>query len=371
MTSCPSAEAPTGPWPWQQLWHGPATQAGWPWPDFDRAALDALLWTAGPLLAGDAWLTSPERRESFPRREGTRLREWLRSGFLRGQTVVVDRLEHHTPPVAAWARALGDAVGAEAEVSAVLTPAQASGYPLHRDASDVLVFQLQGRKHWRCHPGEPRRAGQVEVLGPGSLATPPLHLTLAAGECLLVPAGVPHEAHTGPEASLHLTVSLRGYRWLDLLLDLARAAARHDDTLRSSASADTAVRAVQRFLQAAPAARATALHECARRALQTPPPLAGGALTGPDTTFDLAGTWRLPAHARLLVEAGATGVTLACNGRVATRLRAAPALEPTLRWVAGRSSPFSAADLPPWLPYEQQCELLRQLAAEGVIEPAA
>ena len=99
-----------------------------------------------------------------------------------------------------------------------LTPSNSQGFGLHYDPHDVILFQIDGAKHWKVY-------APVETLPiEGSLPMkefPPTECLfdglVEAGDILYIPRGFPHEAITTEARSLHLSTGLRPIKWLHLI----------------------------------------------------------------------------------------------------------------------------------------------------------
>jgi ribosomal protein L16 Arg81 hydroxylase len=102
------------------------------------------------------------------------------------------------------------------------------------DTHDVFTLQLHGTKEW--HIGS-----ATDELPLASASHKRLHLTAdferyvsRPGDVLYLPRGVPHEAVTSTSSSLHLTVGIHVYRWLDLLREALEAVAMQRPALRKA-----------------------------------------------------------------------------------------------------------------------------------------
>ena len=141
--------------------------------------------------------------------------------FQRGATIVLQALHLYHSPLARFARELGQDLGQAVQVNAYYTPRAAQGLPVHHDTHDVFCLQVAGEKRWLVYepaldlPLKSQRYRR-ELGEPGA---PTLDVTLRAGDVLYLPRGWLHEALTSESDSLHLTVGLSSYTWLDALKD--------------------------------------------------------------------------------------------------------------------------------------------------------
>jgi ribosomal protein L16 Arg81 hydroxylase len=93
------------------------------------------------------------------------------------------------------------------------------GLDLHRDDQEVFILQLDGRKRWLLYGSSVNGADRTDL---SNTAVPPagaaLDQILAPGDLLYIPRGCYHVAVPMNEPALHLTVSVRTARGMDLLL---------------------------------------------------------------------------------------------------------------------------------------------------------
>jgi hypothetical protein len=99
-------------------------------------------------------------------------------------------------------------LGHPCQVNAYITPAGAQGLDLHEDAHDVFVLQAFGRKHWEVH------------AAPEEEPRDPLHVEVASGATIYMPAGTPHAARAQGVLSGHLTVGVHVTPWREVLTDV-------------------------------------------------------------------------------------------------------------------------------------------------------
>jgi hypothetical protein len=137
--------------------------------------------------------------------------------FEAGATLVLQALHHTWPPLAEFCRFLEIELGHPAQANAYFTPRDAQGLPVHHDTHDVFSLQVAGEKRWLVYepalelPLNDQRYGP-ELGEPGG----PVHdVTLRAGDTLYLPRGWLHQAMTSSTDSLHITVGVNVYTWLD------------------------------------------------------------------------------------------------------------------------------------------------------------
>jgi lysine-specific demethylase/histidyl-hydroxylase NO66 len=162
--------------------------------------------------------------------------------FERGATIVIQALHLHHEPLARFARELERDLSEPVQVNAYYTPSSSQGLPVHHDTHDVFCLQVAGDKRWLVYepvlelPLKDQRYAR-ELGAPGE---PVLDVTLRPGDMLYLPRGWLHEALTSDSDSLHLTVGVTAYTWLDAL-KAALEDCRDDLAFRRSVSEDGSI----------------------------------------------------------------------------------------------------------------------------------
>jgi hypothetical protein len=152
-----------------------------------------------------------------------------------GATIVLQALHVNWAPLAAFCRELEEELGHATQANAYYTPRRSQGFAVHHDTHDVFVLQVSGEKRWLVYepllelPLKTQRYAK-ELGEPGA----PTHdLKLAAGDVLYLPRGWLHEALTSDLDSLHVTVGVNVYTWLDAVKGAVEALEADVDLRRS------------------------------------------------------------------------------------------------------------------------------------------
>jgi ribosomal protein L16 Arg81 hydroxylase len=155
--------------------------------------------------------------------------------FEAGATIVLQGLHYNWRPLAEFCRGLEATLGHPVQANAYYTPRGSQGLPVHHDTHDVFVLQVTGHKRWLVYnpvfelPLREQRY-KAELGAPGD----PVHdLTLAAGDVLYLPRGWMHEALTSDADSLHITVGVNVYSWIDAVRAAVDSCADDIDFRRS------------------------------------------------------------------------------------------------------------------------------------------
>jgi len=142
-----------------------------------------------------------------------------------GHTLILNQIEKSWPKLSPLIERLGEVFCARIGVNAYLTPKGSRAFPLHIDNQDSFILQVSGEKVWQLHDLDHLPA-QLEYGQ--DLAAAPLwdrleavphraEICLRPGDLLYLPRGMPHCAVARDAPSLHLTVSITCFHWVDLL----------------------------------------------------------------------------------------------------------------------------------------------------------
>jgi JmjC domain len=138
-----------------------------------------------------------------------------------GATIVLQALHVNWRPLGVFCRLLEDALGHAVQANAYYTPRGSQGFAVHHDTHDVLVLQIAGEKRWLLYdpllelPLKHQRYSSTL----GEHGEPSDDLVLRAGDTLYLPRGWLHEAKTSDYDSLHLTIGVTAYTWIDATRD--------------------------------------------------------------------------------------------------------------------------------------------------------
>jgi len=159
----------------------------------------------------------------------------LGRAYGRGKTVIIMAMQQRWMPIAGLCRTLEATFHCNVHANMYLTPPGAQGFDVHFDTHEVLVLQLEGEKTWRLY-GAPRSLPLVEdkLNVSRDQLGPPREVHLKMGDLLYIPRGFAHEAFTSGVRSLHLTIGINVYRWVDLIHEALDDLSRRDVRFRGS-----------------------------------------------------------------------------------------------------------------------------------------
>jgi len=157
-----------------------------------------------------------------------------------GATIVLQALHVYHPPLAHFCRSLERELGHPVQTNAYYTPPAAQGFPVHHDTHDVFCLQVAGEKRWLVYPPVLELPLRDQKYAPemGEPGEAVLDVTLRPGDTLYLPRGWLHKAMTSETHSLHLTVGVAVYTWLDALKAALEEAASEEPDLRRGVPAE-------------------------------------------------------------------------------------------------------------------------------------
>jgi hypothetical protein len=285
--------------------------------------------------------------------------------FDRGSTMVLQGLHHWWPALASFCRSLESSLGHPSQCNAYYTPHSAQGLPVHHDTHDVFCLQVSGEKRWLVYepawllPLKDQRYKE-EMGAPGE---PVLDVTLARGDMLYLPRGWLHAAMTSETDSLHLTIGVNVYTWLDAFRAALDSCA-NDLEFRRSAESGNAGALLERL--AARLSPDDVQRRRRRKLVRSRRPVLEGQIDQLRALRELDAETELERRQTVLADLTVHGDTarLAFEGR---RLEFPAHAREALEFVLGADEPFRAADLPGSLDEEGRLVLVTRLVREGLL----
>lgn len=156
--------------------------------------------------------------------------------FAEGATIIFNQLQRRVPALARLCVSLGKTFGSRVQTNIYLTPPDAQGFKPHWDTHDVFVLQISGRKQWSVYGTEvtlPLKGQSFDsaLHRPGPVTE---EFELEAGSVVYIPRGLMHSARSSAEASLHITLGITAFTWMDFFVESVAAAGLKDSRLRQS-----------------------------------------------------------------------------------------------------------------------------------------
>jgi hypothetical protein len=285
--------------------------------------------------------------------------------FDRGSTLVLQGLHHWWPAVAAFCRSLESSLGHPTQCNAYYTPRSAQGLPVHHDTHDVFSLQVSGEKRWLVYtpawelPLKDQRY-KDSMGGPGE---PVLDVTLAPGDALYLPRGWLHAATTSVTDSLHLTIGVNVYTWLDAFRSALDSCAT-DVEFRRSVDTGDASALLERL--AARLSPSDVQRRKRRKLVRSRRPILDGQIEQLRALRDLDAQTELERRPTVLADLMLHGdaARLAFEGRT---LEFPAHAREELDFMLRAEEPFRTADLPGALDEQGRLVLVTRLVREGLL----
>jgi bifunctional lysine-specific demethylase and histidyl-hydroxylase NO66 len=286
--------------------------------------------------------------------------------FEAGATIVIQGLHLNRAETAAFCRALESALGHPVQANAYYTPRGSQGLAVHHDTHDVFVLQIAGEKRWLVYepvlelPLKEQRY-RAELGSPGE---PVIDTVLGPGATLYLPRGWLHEARTSEVDSLHLTVGINVYTWLDAFRD-ALSDVEDDLGFRRAAEQGSAPDELLELLGERLGGDDVTRRKHARLERRRRPVLDGqlSQLRALDSVTSGTPLERRPT-AFATVEANGDAIAVAFHGK---RLVLPARLADEIAFLVDVEGAFSADDLPGDLDKGGRLVLVRRLVREGFL----
>jgi len=139
--------------------------------------------------------------------------------YADGYTIVVNEVERFWKPIREFCQNLQLFFNCKVVANMYLTPKGQKALLPHYDTHDVYAIQIHGKKHWKLY--DPEYATPIlnsfQPIFQREQLKNCQDVEVNAGDVLYVPRGVPHEAISMDESSLHLTIGVYPVQWMDLL----------------------------------------------------------------------------------------------------------------------------------------------------------
>ena len=293
---------------------------------------------------------------------GTADVERVLAEFEDGATIVLQGLHLNWQPLAEFCRSLETELGHPAQANAYFTPRAAQGLPVHHDTHDVFSLQVAGEKRWLVYEPAwdlPLKHQRYKAETMGDPGQPVLDVTLRAGDTLYLPRGWLHEAKTSETDSLHLTVGVNVYTWMDAFRAALDSCAREVGFRRSPGGEDPGdlLDLLAGQLQPEDVERRRR-----RKLVRTRRPVLGGQLSQLRALESLDVDTVVERRATVLFDF--EGATLSFEGK---DLAFPDEAAENLAFVAQSDEPFTPADLPGELDDEGRLVFVRGLVREGFL----
>lgn len=157
--------------------------------------------------------------------------DYVYQAYGQGYTLLMTKVHQKHRKIRMLCRSLEEAclrnqvpLSSQVKANTYLTPKNSMGFPVHYDNHDVIVVQISGKKEWSIFNSLEQHPIEKCTVSPDIEETLQLQskFTLNPGNWIYIPRGHYHKAHTSNNIhSLHVTISLNSYTWIDLIRRLA------------------------------------------------------------------------------------------------------------------------------------------------------
>lgn len=155
----------------------------------------------------------------FENQDGSLNLNQLYTAYADGNTIVVNEIQRFWDPIKNLVESIRQYMGHHVVANLYLTPENEKALSPHYDSHDVFALQISGEKHWILYDDTYYKTPLMHSFQPifqREQLTGAKEITLKAGDLLYMPRGVPHEAYTTDQSSMHITLGVHSTQWLDL-----------------------------------------------------------------------------------------------------------------------------------------------------------
>jgi hypothetical protein len=284
--------------------------------------------------------------------------------FEDGATIVLQALHHNWAPLAAFCRRLEAALGEPVQANAYFTPRSAQGLAVHHDMHDVFVLQISGEKHWRVYEPVielPLKGQTYSKAKHGAPGAPVEDGVLEAGDTMYLPRGWLHDALTADSESLHVTIGVKVYTWLDAVT-AALDDCRREVGFRRSVPADGEMHDDLLAALAEQLAPEQVARRKRERFVRSRRPLREGELTQLGALDGLTAESLLERRSTVIADLDFPHLSF--EGKTITFPEH---VQDEVEFLVAADAPFSAGELPGDLDDEGRLVLVRRLVREGFL----
>jgi ribosomal protein L16 Arg81 hydroxylase len=145
----------------------------------------------------------------------------IRTEYQAGATISLPGFHRAWEPLGTLAAAVEAEFDHPAHTNVYITPGNAIGFSPHYDTHEVFVLQIAGSKRWRIHEPPLPLPHRSQPFDPRSYvpSVPLLEVDLTSGDLLYLPRGFVHTTATSDSFSVHITLGITVYTWVELLAD--------------------------------------------------------------------------------------------------------------------------------------------------------
>jgi ribosomal protein L16 Arg81 hydroxylase len=151
----------------------------------------------------------------------------IASEYRAGATISLPGFQRAWKPLAKLVTAIEQELDHPVHANVYMTPGNATGFAPHYDTHEVFVLQIAGAKRWRVYAppfSHPHRSQPYRPQTQTSAAAV-LDADLTQGDLLYLPRGFVHTTSTADSHSIHVTIGITVYTWVEPLAEWSRTSA--------------------------------------------------------------------------------------------------------------------------------------------------
>jgi ribosomal protein L16 Arg81 hydroxylase len=156
----------------------------------------------------------------YENKDGSLNLNQLYVAYADGYTIVVNEIQRFCDPIKELVESVRQFLGHHVVANLYLTPENEKALSPHYDTHDVFALQISGEKHWILYDDTYYKTPLMHSFQPifqRETLTGAKEITMKAGDVLYMPRGVPHEAYTTDQSSMHITLGVHSTQWLDFI----------------------------------------------------------------------------------------------------------------------------------------------------------
>lgn len=159
----------------------------------------------------------------------------VRTEYDQGATISLPGFQRSSRALGVLVAAMQDEFSHPVHANVYITPGGAAGFAPHYDTHEVFVLQIAGRKRWRVEPPLLALPHRSQPFDPRRHrpASQSHTYDLMPGDLLYLPRGFVHSTETeAADFSLHVTLGVSVFTWIELLTDWAQSSRGSEDFRR-------------------------------------------------------------------------------------------------------------------------------------------
>ena len=189
---------------------------------FSIEALDKLLEYNRPKGSGLRVVKSqqPLNPTIYENQDGSLNLNQLYAAYADGHTIVINEIQRYWDPIKMLVENIRQYMSHHVVANLYLTPQNEKALSPHYDSHDVFALQISGEKRWLLYDDTHFKTPLLHSFQPvfqREHLTGVREITMKAGDILYMPRGVPHEAYTTDQSSMHITIGVHATQWIDLI----------------------------------------------------------------------------------------------------------------------------------------------------------